>query len=120
MGADHRRFFRGARITLAAGRIHPLPDYVRAVLTVLYALRLDSVRGWTIRAGAVSRVRFWRDGKKVSGESDDLQRLGLAVLDLRSADGRDQHELRKHGTQQRQLCWRLQRRNWLAAARSRE
>jgi len=40
-----------------------------------------------------------RDGKKISGEPDDFQRLGAAVLNFRSADGRDQHELGEHRAQ---------------------
>src|SRR5580704_14841128 len=99
VGLDHRRVLGAARIALALGRIYPFPNHVRSVLTVLYALRLDPVRRRAIRASAVSRLPLWRDGKKVSSESDDFQCLGGAVLDFRSAEGGDQHELRERRTQ---------------------
>ena len=51
-----------ARISPASGWIHSLSDHLRAVLPVLHTLRLDSLRCRAVRAGAVSRTRFWRDG----------------------------------------------------------
>src|SRR6266446_7469528 len=95
--------------------IHPLPHHIRAVLPVLHALWVNPLCGRTIRAGAVSGVRLWSDGKKVSCEPDDLQRLGITLLDLRCADGSDQHELGKYGAKQRELCRGIQRRNGIVA-----
>ena len=66
-------------------------------------------------SGAVSSIRFWSDGQKVSCESDDFQRLGIDLFDLRCADGGDQHELGEHGTQQREFRRRLQRRDRIVA-----
>jgi hypothetical protein len=59
-GPNHRRVLRSARIALASSRIHPFPHHVRAVLTVLHALRLDPVSSsfWCVnRVRCISQKR---------------------------------------------------------------
>src|ERR1700693_3393404 len=92
MGDDYRCVFGPARITSAPDWIPRVPNHVRTVLTLLYALWLDPLRGRSVCARALSGVWVWAAGENIPCESHDLQRLGPAVLHLRCTDGGDQHE----------------------------